>query len=69
MGAKRNAYRLLVEKPEEKRPLGRPKQRWVDNVKTDHGEIGWDVVDWIGLAHNKDSWRALVNPVTNLRVS
>jgi hypothetical protein len=48
MGEKRNAYRLLMEKPEEKRPLGRPSRRWVDNIKMDLGEVGWDDVDWIG---------------------
>jgi hypothetical protein len=61
MGEKRNAYRLLVGKPEEKRPLGRPRRRWVDNIKIDLLEIGWGGVDWIGLA------RALVNAVMNLR--
>jgi hypothetical protein len=49
MGAKRNAYRILVRKPEEMRPLGRPRRRWVDNIKMDLREIGWDGVDWIGL--------------------
>jgi hypothetical protein len=50
MGEKRNAYRLLVRKPEGKRPLGRPRRRWVDNIKRDLGEVGWGDVDWIGLA-------------------
>jgi hypothetical protein len=68
MGEKRNAYRLLVGKPEGKRPLGRPKRRWVDNIKTDFLEIGWGGVDWIGLAQDRDKWRALVNAVINLRV-
>jgi hypothetical protein len=68
MGATRNAYRILVGKPEGKRPLGRPRRRWVDNIKTDLGEIGWDGVDWIELALDRDQWRALVNTVMNLRV-
>jgi hypothetical protein len=65
----RNTYRLLVRQPEEKRPLQRPRQRWVDNNKMDLGEIGWGGVDWIGLAQDRDKWRALVNSVMNLRVS
>jgi hypothetical protein len=68
MGEKRYAYRLLVGKPEEKRPLGRPRHRWVDNIKMDLLEIGWGGVDWIGLVQDKDKWRALANAVTNLRV-
>jgi hypothetical protein len=67
-GEKRNAYRLLVGKPEGKRPLGRPRRRWVDNIRMDHVEVGWSVVDWIGLAQDRDRWRALVNSVLNLRV-
>jgi hypothetical protein len=67
-GEKRNAYRLLVGKPEGKRPLGRPRCRWVDNIKMDLLEIGWGGVDWIGLAQDRDRWRALVNAVMNLRV-
>jgi hypothetical protein len=58
-------YRLLVGKPEGKRPLGRPRRRWVDNIKMDLREIGWDGVDWIDLAQNRDHWRALVNTVMN----
>jgi hypothetical protein len=54
MGEKRNAYRLLVGKPEGKRPLGRPRRRWVDNIKMDLLEIGWGGVDWIGLAQDRD---------------
>jgi hypothetical protein len=65
MGAKRNAYMLLVGKPERKRPLGR---RWVDNIRMDLVEVGWGDVDWIGLARDRDRWRALVNSVLNLRV-
>jgi hypothetical protein len=64
----RNAYRILVGKPEGKRPLGRPRRRWVDNIKMDLREIGWDGVDWIELAQDRDQWRALVNTVMNLRV-
>jgi hypothetical protein len=54
MGETRNAYRILVGKPEGKRPLGRPRRRWVDNIKMDLGEIGWDAVHWIELAHDRD---------------
>jgi hypothetical protein len=68
MGEMRNAYRLLVGKPERKRPLGRPRRRWVDNIKMNLGEIGWEGRDWIELAQNRDQWRALVNAVMNLRV-
>jgi hypothetical protein len=68
MEVKRNAYRLLVGKPEGKRPLGRPRRRWVDNIRMDLGEVGWGDVDWIGLAQNRNRWRALVNSVLNLRV-
>jgi hypothetical protein len=67
MGEKRNAYRLLVGKPERKRPLGRPRHRWVDN-RMDLGEVGWGDVDWIGLAQDRNRWRALVDSVLNLRV-
>jgi hypothetical protein len=68
MGEKRNVYRLLVGKPEGKRPLGRPRHRWVDNIGMDLGEVGWGDVDWIGLAQDRNRWRALVNLVLNLRV-
>jgi hypothetical protein len=64
MGEKRNVYRLLVGKPEGKRPLGRPRRRWIDNLL----ERGLSVVGWIGLAHDRYRWRALVNSVMNLRV-
>jgi hypothetical protein len=67
MGKKRNAYRILVGKPEGKRPLGRPKRRWADNIKIVLREIGWDGMDWIDLAQDRDQWRALVNTVMNLR--
>jgi hypothetical protein len=60
MGATRNAYGILVGKPEGKRPLGRPRRRWVDNIKMDLVEIGWDGRDWIELAQNRNQWRALV---------
>jgi hypothetical protein len=68
MGEKRNVYRLLVGKPEGKRPLGRPRSRWIDNTKMDLLEIGVCVVDRIGLAQDRYRWRALVNSVMNLRV-
>jgi hypothetical protein len=68
MGEKRNAYRLLVGKPEGNRPLGRPRCRWVDNIRMDLLELGWTDVDWIGLAQDRNRWRALVNSVLNLRV-
>jgi hypothetical protein len=68
MGEKRNEYRLLMGNPEGKRPLGRPRRRWVDNVRMDLGEVGWGDVDWIDLAQNRNRWRALVNLVLNLRV-
>jgi hypothetical protein len=67
MGEKRNAYRLLVGKPVGKR-LGRPRHRWVDNIRMDLGEVGWSDVDWIGLAEDRNKWRALVNSVLNLWV-
>jgi hypothetical protein len=68
LGKKRNAYRLLVQKPNGKRPLGRPTRRWVDNIRIYHGEVGWGDVDWIGLAQDRNRWRALVNSVLNLQV-
>jgi hypothetical protein len=67
-GEKRNVNRLLVGKPVEKRPLGRPRRRWLDNIKMDLLEIGLNVVDWISLAQDRNSWRFLVNSVMNLRV-
>jgi hypothetical protein len=69
MGEKRNAYRILVGKPEGRRPLGRPRRKWVDNIKMDLRGIGWGGMDWIDLAQDRDQWRALVNTVMNLRVS
>jgi hypothetical protein len=68
MGEKRNVYRLLVGKPEGKRPLGRPRRRWIYNIKMGLLEIGVSVVDWIGLAQDRYRWRALVNSVMKLRV-
>jgi hypothetical protein len=58
MGSKRNAYRILVGKPEGKRPVGRPRFRWVDNIKKNLRELGWDGMDWIDLAQDRDQWRA-----------
>jgi hypothetical protein len=68
MGETMNAYRILVGKPEGKRPLGRPRRRWVDNIKINLGEAGWDGRGCIKLAQDRDQWRPLVNTVTNLRV-
>jgi hypothetical protein len=68
MREKRNVYRLLVGKPEGKRPLGRPRRGLIDNIKMDLLEIGLSVVDWIGLAQDRYRWRALVDSVMNLRV-
>jgi hypothetical protein len=68
MGEKRNAYRIMVGNPEGKRPLGRPSGRSVDNIKMYLREIGWDGMDWMDLAQDRDQWRALVNAVMNLRV-
>jgi len=67
MGEERGVYRVLVGKPEGKRPLGRPRRRWEDNIKMDLREVGGDG-DWIELAQDRDRWRALVNTVMNLRV-
>jgi hypothetical protein len=67
-GEKRNAYRILAVKPEGKRPLGRRKRRWEDNIRMDLGEIGWGGMDWIDLAQDRDQWRALVNTVMDIRV-
>jgi hypothetical protein len=67
-GEKRDAYRLLVGKPEGKSPIGRPRRRWVDNIRMDLVEMGSGDVDWIGLAQDRDRWRTLMNSVLNLRV-
>jgi hypothetical protein len=69
VGEKRNAYRLLAGKPEGKKSLGRPRHRWVNNIRMDLVEVGWGDVDWIGLAQDRDRWRDLVNSVLNLRVT
>jgi hypothetical protein len=61
-------YRVLVGKPEGKRPLGRPRRRWVDYIRMDLQEVGCEYMDWIGLAQDRDRWRTLVNAVMNLRV-
>jgi hypothetical protein len=66
MEEERNAYRILVGKPERKRPLRRPRRRWVGNIKIDLREIGWDGTDW--MAQDREKWRALVDTVMNLRV-
>jgi hypothetical protein len=67
-GEKRNAYRLLAWKPQGKTPLGRPKRRWVNNIRLNLGEVGWREVDWICLAQDRNRLRALVNSVLNFRV-
>jgi hypothetical protein len=66
VGEKRNTYRILVGNPEGKRPLGRRRPRWEDNIKMDLGEIRWVGMDWIDLAKDRDQWRPLVNTVINL---
>jgi hypothetical protein len=68
MGEGRGVYRVLVGKPEGKRPLGRPRRRWEDNVRMYLQEVGCGCEDWIGLAQDRDRWRALVSAVRNLRV-
>jgi hypothetical protein len=65
---KRNAYRILVGKPEGKRQLGRPRRMWLNNIKMDLTVIGWFGMDWTDLAQDREQWRALVNTVMNLRV-
>jgi hypothetical protein len=67
-GEKRNACRILVGKPEGKRPLGIPRLRWVDNIEMDLGETKWDDMNWIDLAEDRDQWRALLSTVMNLWV-
>jgi hypothetical protein len=67
MGLKRNLYRILVGYPEGKRPLGRPRRRWEDNIRLDFREIEWGGMDWIDLAQDRNQWRALVDTVMNLR--
>jgi hypothetical protein len=68
MGEKSNVYRLFVGKPEGNRRLGRPRRRWIDNIKMGLLKIGLSVVDWIGLAQVRYRWSALVNAIMNLRV-
>jgi len=68
MGEERGVYRVLVRKPEGRRPLGRPRCRWGDNIRMDLQEVGCEYKDWIGLAQDEDRWRTLVNAVMNLRV-
>jgi hypothetical protein len=68
MGEERKVYKVLVEKPEGKRPLGRPRHRWEDGIKMDLREIGLGGVDWIRLPQDRDTWRAVVSAVMNLRV-
>jgi hypothetical protein len=68
IGEKRNAYRLLVIKPEGRMSLGRPRCRWLDNIRMDPVEVGWGDVDWIGLAQDRGRWKALMNSILNLRV-
>jgi hypothetical protein len=68
MGERRDAYRVLVGRPEGRRPLGRPRRRWKDNIKMDLQEVGWRGMDWIDMAQDRDRWRALVSVVMNLRV-
>jgi hypothetical protein len=69
MEKRRNVYRLLVGKGKDRRrPLGRPRRRWLDNIRMDLVEVGWGDVDWIGLAQDRKRWRALLNSVLDLRV-
>jgi len=68
MGEEKGAYRVMVGKPEGKRPLGKPRHRWADNIRMDIQEVGCGCMDWIGLAQDRDRWRRLVSAVMNLRV-
>ena len=68
MGVEREVYRVLVRKPQGRRPLGRPRRRWVDNIRMDLQEVGCGYMDWIGLAQDRDGWRTLVSAVMNFRV-
>jgi len=69
MGEEKGVYRFLLGKPKRKRPLGRPRRRWVDNIKLDLQEVGCGYMDWIGLAQDRDRWGTLVSAIMNLRVS
>ena len=68
MGEEKGVYRVLLEKPEGRRPLERPRRRWVDNIRMDLQEVGCGYMDWIGLVQDRDGWRTLVSAVMNLRV-
>jgi hypothetical protein len=68
MGETRNAYRILEGKPKGRRTVGRPRRRWMDNINMYLREIGWDGLEWIELAQDRDQWTALVNTAMNLRV-
>jgi hypothetical protein len=68
MGEKRGAYRILMGRPEGRRPLGRPRHRWEDNIKMDLQEVGWGDMDWIEVVQDRDRWWALVNAVMHLQV-
>jgi len=68
MGEERGVYRVLVRKPEGRRPLERPRRRWVDNIRTAVQEVGCGYMDWIGLAQDRDKWRTLLSAVMSLRV-
>jgi len=68
MGEDRRVYRVLLGKPKRRRPLGRPRCRWMDNIRMDLQEVGSGYMDWIGLAQDRDRWRTLVSVVMNLRV-
>jgi hypothetical protein len=69
MGEGRGAYRILVGRPEGRRPLGRPRRSWEENIKMDLQDVGWGGMDWIEMAQDRDRWRAVVNAVMNLQVS
>ena len=68
MGKERGAYRVVLGKPEGRRPMGRPRRRWVDNIRMNLQGVGWGDMDWIRLAQDRDGWRRLVSAVMNLRV-